>query len=123
MAEWLKAHAWRACERVTVPWVRIPLCPLPPQPEVLGDGLSPGIGKRSLPTDEAADALAPKLLHDILLRGFGLSGKFGTNRANWECEPWKNAKSCCARSHRRNRSGKLGARGSPTTRLAGSVAY
>src|SRR5262245_14858090 len=28
MAEWLKAHAWRACERVTVPWVRIPLCPL-----------------------------------------------------------------------------------------------
>src|ERR1700712_4710546 len=33
MAEWLKAHAWKACVRETVPWVRIPLSPpsrLPP---------------------------------------------------------------------------------------------
>jgi hypothetical protein len=30
MAEWLKAHAWKACVRETVPWVRIPLSP-PPQ--------------------------------------------------------------------------------------------
>ena len=27
MAEWLKAHAWKACVRDTVPWVRIPLPP------------------------------------------------------------------------------------------------
>src|SRR3979490_2270580 len=27
MAEWLKAHAWKACVRETVPWVRIPLPP------------------------------------------------------------------------------------------------
>lgn len=27
MAEWLKAHAWRACKRVTVSWVRIPPYP------------------------------------------------------------------------------------------------
>src|SRR5258706_15684423 len=27
MAEWLKALAWKACVRVTVPWVRIPLPP------------------------------------------------------------------------------------------------
>ena len=27
MAEWLKAHAWKACVRETVPWVRIPLSP------------------------------------------------------------------------------------------------
>src|ERR1700732_3454729 len=27
MAEWLKAHAWKACVRDTVPWVRIPLSP------------------------------------------------------------------------------------------------
>ena len=27
MAEWLKAHAWKACVRESVPWVRIPLSP------------------------------------------------------------------------------------------------
>src|SRR4051795_3989201 len=27
MAEWLKAHAWKACVRYPVPWVRIPLSP------------------------------------------------------------------------------------------------
>src|SRR5690606_27924045 len=27
MAEWLKAHAWNACRRATVSWVRIPLSP------------------------------------------------------------------------------------------------
>ena len=27
VAEWLKAHAWNACVRETVPWVRIPLSP------------------------------------------------------------------------------------------------
>src|SRR5262249_19137528 len=27
MAEWLKAHAWKACIRETVSWVRIPLPP------------------------------------------------------------------------------------------------
>ena len=32
MAEWLKAHAWKACIRETVSWVRIPLSP----PEFLG---------------------------------------------------------------------------------------
>ena len=30
MAEWLKAHAWKACVRETVPWVRIPLSPPSP---------------------------------------------------------------------------------------------
>jgi hypothetical protein len=30
MAEWLKAHAWKACVRETVPWVRIPLSPPAP---------------------------------------------------------------------------------------------
>ena len=29
MAEWLKAHAWKACMRETVSWVRIPLPPPP----------------------------------------------------------------------------------------------
>src|SRR5438132_10949493 len=29
VAEWLKAHAWKACIRETVSWVRIPLPPLP----------------------------------------------------------------------------------------------
>src|SRR5262245_21945770 len=27
MAEWLKAHAWKACIRESVSWVRIPLSP------------------------------------------------------------------------------------------------
>ena len=35
MAEWLKAHAWKACIRETVSWVRIPLPPL------IGDLLFP----------------------------------------------------------------------------------
>src|SRR5262245_26307495 len=30
MAEWLKAHAWKACIRETVSWVRIPLPPPAP---------------------------------------------------------------------------------------------
>ena len=30
MAEWLKAHAWKACIRATVSWVRIPLPPPDP---------------------------------------------------------------------------------------------
>src|SRR2546430_812571 len=31
MAEWLKAHAWKACIRETVSWVRIPLPPPTPR--------------------------------------------------------------------------------------------
>ena len=27
MSEWLKEHAWKACVRLRVPWVRIPLSP------------------------------------------------------------------------------------------------
>ena len=40
MAEWLKAHAWKACVRETVPWVRIPLSPperTPVRPEDIGN--------------------------------------------------------------------------------------
>ena len=37
MAEWLKAHAWKACVRETVPWVRIPLSP--PLPSSTGRGI------------------------------------------------------------------------------------
>ena len=29
VSEWLKEHAWKACVRFGVPWVRIPPCPLP----------------------------------------------------------------------------------------------
>src|SRR5207245_2416633 len=37
VAEWLKAHAWKACLRETVTWVRIPPPPLPPSsPPVAG---------------------------------------------------------------------------------------
>ena len=28
VAEWFKAQAWKACVRESVPWVRIPPCPL-----------------------------------------------------------------------------------------------
>jgi hypothetical protein len=31
MAEWFKAHAWNACVRESVPWVRIPLSPPMPR--------------------------------------------------------------------------------------------
>ena len=27
MAEWFKAHAWKVCVLLQVPWVRIPLSP------------------------------------------------------------------------------------------------
>src|SRR5215510_4856580 len=37
MAEWLKAHAWKACVRETVPWVRIPLSP----PSLFSNRFSP----------------------------------------------------------------------------------
>jgi hypothetical protein len=44
MAEWLKAHAWKACVRETVPWVRIPLSP----PVSSLSSIQPGdIGNRS----------------------------------------------------------------------------
>ena len=33
VAEWLKAHAWKACIQATVSWVRIPLPPPYPRPE------------------------------------------------------------------------------------------
>jgi hypothetical protein len=29
VSEWLKEHAWKACVRFGVPWVRIPPCPFP----------------------------------------------------------------------------------------------
>ncbi len=32
MAEWLKAHAWKACLGETLTWVRIPLSPPPYNP-------------------------------------------------------------------------------------------
>src|SRR5664279_4047200 len=35
VAEWLKAHAWKACLRETVTWVRIPLPPPPSRCERL----------------------------------------------------------------------------------------
>jgi hypothetical protein len=42
MAEWLKAHAWKACVRETVPWVRIPLSPpTPHSPEFASIHRSP----------------------------------------------------------------------------------
>ena len=44
MAEWLKAHAWKACVRETVPWVRIPLSPPVLRCGTLGyPGLSGGV--------------------------------------------------------------------------------
>ena len=43
MAEWLKAHAWKACVRLRVPWVRIP--PPPPHSPVHGPcAVNPGMG-------------------------------------------------------------------------------
>jgi hypothetical protein len=43
MAEWLKAHAWKACVRETVPWVRIPLSP-PSEPKSLYFSALPDVG-------------------------------------------------------------------------------
>ena len=39
VAEWLKAHAWKACVRESVPWVRIP----PSPPGRLGSTFSAGL--------------------------------------------------------------------------------
>jgi hypothetical protein len=41
MAEWLKAHAWKACIRATVSWVRIPLPP-PNQIEIVEEYIDDG---------------------------------------------------------------------------------
>src|SRR6266487_5978275 len=43
MAEWLKAHAWKACIRETVSWVRIPLPP--PAPPARTFSADDGTGK------------------------------------------------------------------------------
>src|ERR1039457_4878277 len=44
VAEWLKAHAWKACLRETVTWVRIPL----PPPPSCGERLSvAGLGREN----------------------------------------------------------------------------
>ena len=50
MAEWLKAHAWKACVRETVPWVRIPLSPpgiYCVRPGDMGDRIVPKTGRQS----------------------------------------------------------------------------
>ena len=44
VAEWLKAHAWKACLRETVTWVRIPL----PPPLSMGTHSLARRGRRSL---------------------------------------------------------------------------
>src|ERR1039458_1107511 len=41
VAEWLKAHAWKACLRETVTWVRIPLPPPPSRRERLSVAILP----------------------------------------------------------------------------------
>ena len=46
MAEWLKAHAWKACIRETVSWVRIPLSP----PLLPGQIFSAGLGRSKIAT-------------------------------------------------------------------------
>src|SRR5258705_1670516 len=46
MAEWLKAHAWKACVRETVPWVRIPLSP----PPIFGAPISPSMDGPKIPS-------------------------------------------------------------------------
>ena len=43
MAEWLKAHAWKACLGETLTWVRIPL-----SPPFLNDLAGPAISLQSL---------------------------------------------------------------------------
>src|SRR5262245_24108497 len=43
MAEWLKAHAWKACIRATVSWVRIPLPP-PDYGNIGSKTIQPNIG-------------------------------------------------------------------------------
>jgi hypothetical protein len=52
MAEWLKAHAWKACVRETVPWVRIPLSP-PNRANSRND--APHCGRRWLRLDAIRD--------------------------------------------------------------------
>ena len=36
MAEWLKAHAWKACKEVILSWVRIPFSPPQNKPLFIG---------------------------------------------------------------------------------------
>ena len=54
MAEWLKAHAWKACVRETVPWVRIPLSPPVDRRDVSLVGPSWGNGSVNQDFDLAA---------------------------------------------------------------------
>ena len=67
VAEWSKAHAWNACRRATVSWVRIPPSPPPWQPS----GGAPPEGcplGRLCPTDEfdgVAESAEQLIMHGI----------------------------------------------------------
>src|SRR3546814_7775638 len=68
MAEWLKAHAWKACLRETATWVRIPLPPpasqIPRKIKHLSRALAiaPGIMCRSPASHrQQAPELSPQL--------------------------------------------------------------
>src|SRR5215211_3981988 len=56
MAEWLKAHAWKACIRETVSWVRIPL----PPPPHSRPTFSAGIRTHSNPTNHGPSREKPR---------------------------------------------------------------
>jgi integrase len=78
MAEWLKAHAWKACIRETVSWVRIPL----PPPDIVDDGqdaggafVFPG-GKRGQPLSNMAFLMLLRRMKRADLTAHGFRSSF-----------------------------------------------
>jgi hypothetical protein len=69
VAEWSKAHAWNACRRATVSWVRIPPSPPPWQPS--GGAAAPLDGyARTDKFDGVAESAEQLIMH-------GIDGAFG----------------------------------------------
>ena len=74
MAEWLKAHAWKACVGETLPWVRIPLSPPASSPAARSpaERVVPFAGRSSLCSDRPARI---PLSHRGLTRSLAIDGR------------------------------------------------
>ena len=83
MSEWLKEHDWKSCVGVTSPWVRIPLSPFFPWPDV-ADIRFPAIFI-SWVCPEAAELIVRALIFMIRvrLRGEQAITRKLSSRADW----------------------------------------
>ncbi len=120
VAEWFKAHAWKACVRESVPRVRISLRPCPWSGLAADEGQRPTLpGRVALPhcarrsTAHRANANGPKqcrrvtaLLRTIQSRFSSNTQTSGDQRLTLELTPYQTPNNSNALRHRRMRAAK-----------------